>query len=72
MQEMLRCEYGGMNEVLADLYADTGDARYLALSRRFHDQRGARTARRRRGSALRGCTPTRRFRSWSASPAGTS
>jgi uncharacterized protein len=39
MQEVLRCEYGGMNEVLADLYADTGDARYLALSRRFHDQR---------------------------------
>ena len=39
MQEMLRCEYGGMNEVLADLYADTGDARYLALSRRFHDER---------------------------------
>ena len=39
MQEVLRCEYGGMNEVLADLYADTGDARYLALSRRFHDTR---------------------------------
>ena len=38
MQEVLRCEYGGMNEVLADLYADTGDARYLALSRRFHDR----------------------------------
>ena len=39
MQEVLRCEYGGMNEVLADLYADTNDARYLALSRRFHDRR---------------------------------
>jgi DUF1680 family protein len=38
MQEVLRCEYGGMNEVLADLYADTGDARYLGLSRRFHDR----------------------------------
>lgn len=36
MQEALKCEHGGMNEVLADLYADTGDARYLALSRRFH------------------------------------
>jgi DUF1680 family protein len=39
MQAALRCEYGGMNEVLADLYADTGEARYLALSRRFHDRR---------------------------------
>ncbi len=36
MQRMLACEHGGMNEVLADLYVDTGDARYLALSRRFH------------------------------------
>ena len=38
MQQMLRCEYGGMNEVLADMYADTGDERYLELSRRFHDR----------------------------------
>jgi uncharacterized protein len=36
MQKVLAAEHGGMNEVLADLYADTGDARYLALSRRFH------------------------------------
>ena len=36
MQKILAAEHGGMNEVLADLYADTGDARYLALSRRFH------------------------------------
>jgi hypothetical protein len=36
MQKILACEHGGMNEVLADLYADTGDARYLGLSRRFH------------------------------------
>ncbi len=35
MQRMLNTEFGGMNEVLADLYADTGDARWLALSRRF-------------------------------------
>lgn len=34
-QEMLRTEFGGMNEVLADLYADTGDRRWLALSDRF-------------------------------------
>ena len=32
---MLNTEHGGMNEVLADLYADTGDKRWLALSRRF-------------------------------------
>jgi DUF1680 family protein len=35
MQRMLLTEHGGMNEVLADLYADTGDKRWLALSLRF-------------------------------------
>ena len=35
VQRMLNTEFGGMNEVLADLYADTGDARWLALSYRF-------------------------------------
>jgi uncharacterized protein len=34
-QQMLRTEFGGMNEVLADLYADTGDKRWLALSGHF-------------------------------------
>ena len=34
-QRMLNTEFGGMNEVFADLYADTGDPRWLALSRRF-------------------------------------
>jgi len=34
-QRMLNTEFGGMNEVLADLYADTGDPRWLALSYRF-------------------------------------
>ena len=34
-QQMLNTEFGGMNEVLADLYADTGDKRWLTLSRRF-------------------------------------
>ena len=34
-QQMLSTEFGGMNEVLADLYADTGDRRWLALSYRF-------------------------------------
>ena len=32
---MLNTEHGGMNEVLADLYADTGDRRWLDLSYRF-------------------------------------
>ncbi len=35
VQKMLLTEYGGMNEVLADLYADTGDTRWLDLSQRF-------------------------------------
>ena len=35
-QKMLGCEHGGMNEVLAELYARTGNEKYLQLSRRFH------------------------------------
>ncbi len=35
VQKMLATEFGGMNEVLADLYADTGDKRWLALSDKF-------------------------------------
>jgi hypothetical protein len=35
IQKMLNTEFGGMNEVTADLYADTGDARWLALSQKF-------------------------------------
>jgi DUF1680 family protein len=35
IQQMLNTEFGGMNEVLADLYADTGDKRWLNLSHRF-------------------------------------
>ena len=34
-QQMLNTEFGGMNEVLADLYADTSDKRWLDLSYRF-------------------------------------
>jgi len=34
-QQMLNTEFGGMNEVLADLYADTGEKRWLNLSHRF-------------------------------------
>ncbi len=36
-QEILRSEFGGMNEVFADLTVDTGDPRYLQLARTvFH------------------------------------
>jgi DUF1680 family protein len=38
VQKMLNTEFGGMNEVLAELYADTGDKRWLALSYRFEHQ----------------------------------
>ena len=39
LQQMLRCEHGGMNEVLADLAADTGDQNYLSLAARaFHHE----------------------------------
>ena len=38
IQQMLASEFGGMNEVLADLYADTGDRRWLALSYRFEEK----------------------------------
>ena len=34
-QKMLNTEFGGMGEVLADLYADTGDKRWLNLSHHF-------------------------------------
>lgn len=37
-QKMLACEYGGMNESLADLYALTGEKKYLALARKFYDK----------------------------------
>ena len=35
-QTMLRCEHGGMNEVLADVYAVTGERKYLDLAARFN------------------------------------
>lgn len=39
IQHMLMAEHGGMNEVLADLTADTGDAKYLHMADRyFHHQ----------------------------------
>jgi uncharacterized protein len=36
-QKMMVCEYGGMNEALANLYGVTGEEKYLVLSRKFHD-----------------------------------
>ncbi len=36
MQQMLGNEHGGMNEVMADIYAISGDAKYLATARRFN------------------------------------
>jgi DUF1680 family protein len=35
IQRMLATEFGGMNEMMADLHADTGDQRWLDLSYRF-------------------------------------
>lgn len=36
IQKMLVCEHGGISEVLADLYADTKDEKFLNLSRLFY------------------------------------
>jgi DUF1680 family protein len=38
IEEMLHCEYGGMLEVLADLYADTGNDKYLKMTKYFQDK----------------------------------
>jgi DUF1680 family protein len=35
IQEMLKCEHGGINESLADLYSFTGDPGFIILSRTF-------------------------------------
>jgi hypothetical protein len=35
---MLNCEYGGMNDVLANIYAFTGNRKYLDLSYKFYDE----------------------------------
>lgn len=39
MQDMLRSEHGGLNEVFADVAAITGNQKYLELARRFSHQR---------------------------------
>ncbi|MGC9057159.1 MAG: beta-L-arabinofuranosidase domain-containing protein [Candidatus Saccharicenans sp.] len=38
LQRMLDTEFGGMNEVLVDLYADTGDPRWLELAQKFEQE----------------------------------
>jgi uncharacterized protein len=37
LQKMLTCEYGGMNDVLANIYSVTGNKKYLDLSFKFYD-----------------------------------
>ena len=37
LQKMLTCEYGGMNEILANIYSITGNKKYLDLSYKFYD-----------------------------------
>lgn len=37
IQEMLKCEWGGMNDILAQLYAVTNNPLYLDLSYKFYD-----------------------------------
>lgn len=39
LQRMLFCEYGGMNDVLVNTFALTGEKKYLDLSYKFHDKR---------------------------------
>ncbi len=38
-QEVLGCEYGGLNESYAELYARSGDRRWLAMARKLYDRR---------------------------------
>jgi uncharacterized protein len=35
MQAMLQTEFGGMNDVLTDIYRQTGDSRWLTVAKRF-------------------------------------
>jgi hypothetical protein len=39
MQQMLACEYGGLNESFAELYARTGDRRWLEIAERLYDHK---------------------------------
>ena len=39
MQKLLNCEYGGLNESYAELYARTGNKRWLAVAERLYDRK---------------------------------
>ncbi len=39
MQTLLGCEYGGLNESYAELYARTGDKRWLVVAERLYDRK---------------------------------
>ncbi len=39
MQRMLACEYGGLNESYAELFARTGDRRWLLVAERLYDRK---------------------------------
>jgi DUF1680 family protein len=39
MQQVLGCEYGGLNESYAELYARTGERRWLVVARRLYDRK---------------------------------
>ncbi len=60
MQAMLGAEHGGMNEALANLYALTGEDRYLAISKRFNHQAVIHPAMRRQ-DALTGLHANTQF-----------
>lgn len=38
IQQMLKSEHGGLNEVFADLYAETGDQKYLDMAQKLSHQ----------------------------------
>lgn len=37
LEQMRKCEYGGMNDILVHIYELTGEKKYLDLSYKFHD-----------------------------------
>lgn len=39
MQQMLACEYGGLNDSFAELYARTRDPRWMVVAKRLYDDR---------------------------------
>ena len=69
-QAALNTEHGGMNEVLANLYAVTGNPEYLRLACKFDHKNLRPWAAARTSWTV--CTATRSFRKSSAPPASTS